>query len=91
MESTPPRTNMEPKNDGFFIGISSSRGSFSGSFLVFGGVRPFFFFSWLHLVGVFQKCVPHPWSRKIIEHDVWPRSWGLRRGNPNQNPEPPEN
>ena len=30
---------MEPKNDGFFIGISSSRGSFSGSMLVFGGVK----------------------------------------------------
>ena len=39
---TPPKTNMEPKNDGF-IGISSSRGSFSGSMLVFGGVTPFLF------------------------------------------------
>ena len=30
---------MEPKNDGFYIiGISSSRGSFSGSMLNFGGV-----------------------------------------------------
>ena len=35
---TPLKTNMEPENDLFFIGISSSRGSFSGSMLVFGGV-----------------------------------------------------
>ena len=33
----PPKTNMEPENDGL-IGISFSRGSFSGSMLVFGGV-----------------------------------------------------
>ena len=36
---TPPKTNMEPENDGFYlIGISSSRGSFSGSMFVLGGV-----------------------------------------------------
>jgi len=39
---TPPKTNMEPENDGFYIiGISSSRGSFSGSMLVFRGVPAF--------------------------------------------------
>ena len=38
LENTPPKTNMESKNDGFSIGISSSRGSFSGSMLVFGDV-----------------------------------------------------
>ena len=36
--NTPPKTNMEPENDGFLVGISSSKGSFSGSMLVFGGV-----------------------------------------------------
>ena len=40
----PPKTNMEPENDGLEIGISSSRGSFSGSRLVFGGV-----FSWVSI------------------------------------------
>jgi len=34
----PLKINMEPENDGFSIGISSCRGSFSGSTLVFGGV-----------------------------------------------------
>ena len=34
---TPPKTNMEPENDGSQKGISSSRGS--GSMLVFGGVQ----------------------------------------------------
>ena len=33
---TPLKTNMEPENDGFLVGISSSSGSFSGSMLVFG-------------------------------------------------------
>ena len=36
---TPPKTYMEPENDGSQKGISSSRGfPFSGSMLVFGGV-----------------------------------------------------
>ena len=37
---TPPKTNMEPENDGFFIEISSSRASFSGSMLVPVGKSP---------------------------------------------------
>ena len=35
---TPPKINMEPGNDGFPIGISFSKGPFSGSMFVFGGV-----------------------------------------------------
>ena len=33
---------MEPENDGLKIGISSSKGSCSGSMLVFEGVSPLF-------------------------------------------------
>ena len=40
----PLKTNMEPENDGFLVGISSSGGSFWGSMLVFGGV---FILGWL--------------------------------------------
>ena len=35
----PPKTNMEPEKDGFQKEISFSRGPFSGSMLVFGGVN----------------------------------------------------
>ena len=35
---TPPKTNMEPEKNVFLIGISSSRGSFSGSMLDLRGV-----------------------------------------------------
>ena len=34
----PPKTKMEPENDDFQKGISSCKGPFSGSMLVFQGV-----------------------------------------------------
>ena len=37
---TPPKTNMEPANDGFLIEISTSRASFSGEPCYFSGVYP---------------------------------------------------
>ena len=48
MESTPPKTNMEPENELHEEEIPIKNSSFLGSILVFGGVRVFFF-RWLHL------------------------------------------
>ena len=42
---------MEPENDGFSIGISSSRGSFSGSMLVLRGVTDLSVRRWKIVVG----------------------------------------
>ena len=36
--NTPPKINMEPGNGGFPVGISFSKGPFSGSMFVLGGV-----------------------------------------------------
>ena len=41
---TPWKINMEPGNDGFQIGISFSKGPFSGSMFVLGSVCWMFFF-----------------------------------------------
>ena len=38
---TPPKTNMEPENDGFQKGFSFCRGPFPASMLVFGGVSSY--------------------------------------------------
>ena len=38
--NTPQKINMEPGNDGFKFGITFSKGPFSSSMFVLGGVRP---------------------------------------------------
>ena len=70
--NTPSKTNMEPEKWWFLIGISSSRGSFSGSMLVFRGVSSrevtyplqspallsrWFSFFWLAVLWTLDGCV----------------------------------
>ena len=60
---TLPETNIAPKNDGFSIGTSFSRGVFSGAMLVSGRV--------LHDVWVGHIMTPNTSKKVLPVRKIW--------------------
>ena len=68
---------MEPENEGFPIGISSSRASFSGSILVFGGCK---FYNEVTEININIQANPSWGKRCFLSISFWVSSLTFHRG-----------